>query len=306
MTTLTVDIIAQHFYDIYSIPGSEVIYTIFDFADIGLRNQVTEPAFTGTIGFPANHGSNIFSSAADMASYYWASASATLISEINTAQTVFTYAAGAMITIDEATQLIINTKQDQNSNLDKLSSVSFANSSLLCTDATAANIVNAPISAFVAGALNSANSSALGAAITLPYSSLTGTPSIPSVARNTSSISPSLVGPGATGTQVHATKDSTVRVCVSTSATANISGGAVSSVALKICATNNSTEASWTTVATSETSQSYTLAVAIQGVTGMKEQIETDVPGGWYYKLVNSGSGTHAESILSAQQTIYG
>lgn len=131
-------------------------------------------------------------------------------------------------------------------------------------------------------------------------------PSIPSTARTSSTLTLSLVGTGATGTQIHATKDSTVRVCVSTSATASISGAAVSTVTIKICSTNSSTEANWTSVATSETSQSYSLAVAIQGVTGMKEQIEADVPGGWYVKLVNSGSGTHSEAFVSGQQTIYG
>lgn len=129
---------------------------------------------------------------------------------------------------------------------------------------------------------------------------------VTNITRTTSTLSLSLVGTGATGTQISSTKDSQVKVTVSTSATASITGAGTSTVALKICATNNATEGSWTTVATSETSQSYALAIAISGVTGMKEELVADVPAGWFVKLVNSGSGTHSESFVSGQKTIYG
>lgn len=131
-------------------------------------------------------------------------------------------------------------------------------------------------------------------------------PTIPSVVRTTSSLTLSLVGTGATGTQISATKDSTVRCTVTTSATATIAGAATSSVALKICATNSATEGDWTTVVTSETAQSYSLAIALQGVTSGKGQLNADVPAGWYVKLVNSGSGTHSETYLTGQKTIFG
>lgn len=124
--------------------------------------------------------------------------------------------------------------------------------------------------------------------------------------RNTSTQSMSLVGTGATGTQISATKDSTVRFTVQTIATATIAGSATSTVTLKKCATNSSTEGDWTTVSVSETSQAYSLAVALQGVTGMKAQLVTDLPAGWYVKLVNTGSGTHSESFLFGEKTIYG
>lgn len=128
----------------------------------------------------------------------------------------------------------------------------------------------------------------------------------PLAARTTSALSLSLVGTGATGTQIHATKDSTVRLTVSTSTTATISGPSTSLVSLKICSTNNATEGSWTTVATVENDQTITLAVVLQSVQVFKGQMETDVPGGWYVKLVNSGTGTHSEGFVSGQQTIYG
>lgn len=124
--------------------------------------------------------------------------------------------------------------------------------------------------------------------------------------RTTSSISPSLVGTGATGTQVSSTKDSTVLLNVSTSTTSTIGGPSTSVVALKICSTNNATESSWTTVATLENDQTITLAIVLNSIQVMKGQLISDVPAGWYYKLVNSGSGTHTETAITGQQTIYG
>lgn len=131
-------------------------------------------------------------------------------------------------------------------------------------------------------------------------------PAIPSVTRTTSALSLSLVGSGATGTQIHATKDSTVSTTVSTSTTSTIGGPSTSLVSLKICSTNNATEGSWTTVATFESDQTITLAVALQSIQIVKGQLCADVPGGWYVKLVNSGTGTHSEAFVSGQQTIYG
>lgn len=127
----------------------------------------------------------------------------------------------------------------------------------------------------------------------------------PTYPRNTSALSLSLVGSGATGTQISSTKDSTVRLNVSTSTTSTIGGPSTSLVALKICSTNNATEGSWTTVATLENDQTITLAIVLNSIQVMKGQLDSDVPAGWYVKLVNSGTGTHTETFLSGQQTIY-
>lgn len=131
-------------------------------------------------------------------------------------------------------------------------------------------------------------------------------PAIPSVIRTTSTLSLSLVGSGATGTQIHATKDSSVRVNVSTSTTSSIGGPSTSLVTLKKCATNNATEGSWTTVAVLENDQTITLAVVLQSIQVLKGQLVADIPAGWFVKLVNSGTGTHSEAFISAEQTIYG
>lgn len=93
---------------------------------------------------------------------------------------------------------------------------------------------------------------------------------------------------------------------VSTSTTSTIGGPSTSVVILKICATNNVTEGSWTSVGTFESDQTITLAIALQSIQIVKGQLCADVPAGWYCKLVNSGTGTHSEAFISGQQTIYG
>lgn len=124
--------------------------------------------------------------------------------------------------------------------------------------------------------------------------------------RTTSSLSLSLVGTGATGTQISSTKDSTIRCNVSTSTTSSIGGPSTSIVALKTCATNSATEGDWTTVAVLENDQTITLALALQSVQVVKGQLNADVPAGFYAKLVNSGTGTHAEAVVSCFKTLYG
>lgn len=128
----------------------------------------------------------------------------------------------------------------------------------------------------------------------------------PDATRTTSSLSLSLVGTGATGTQISATNDSTIRCNVSTSTTATIGGPSTSLVTLKKCATNDSTEGNWTSVAVFESDQTVTLALILNSVQVVKGQLIADVPAGWYVKLVNSGSGTHSEAFISGEKTIYG
>lgn len=131
-------------------------------------------------------------------------------------------------------------------------------------------------------------------------------PTIPSVTRTTSTQSLSLVGTGATGTQISSTKDSTVHVCVSTSTTSTIGGPASSVVTLKKCSTNSATEGDWTSVGMVQSDQTITLAVVLQSVQVVRGMMTTDLPAGWFVKLVNSGSGTHSETFVSGEKTIYG
>lgn len=129
---------------------------------------------------------------------------------------------------------------------------------------------------------------------------------LPSTTRTTSSQTLSLVGTGATGTQISATKASTVRFTVSTSTTSTIGGPATSVVLLKKCATNSITEGDWTTVASVESNQTITLAIALQSVQVVRGQVSCDLDAGWFVKLVNSGTGTHSESFLYGEKTIHG
>lgn len=144
-----------------------------------------------------------------------------------------------------------------------------------------------------------------GSGITTTYNDGTNALTIASP-RATSSLSLSLVGTGATGTQISSTKDSTVRCNVSTSTTSSIGGPSTSIVALKICATNSATEGDWATVATLENDQTITLALVLNSAQVVKGQLTADLPAGWYAKLVNSGTGTHAETSITGQKTIYG
>lgn len=124
--------------------------------------------------------------------------------------------------------------------------------------------------------------------------------------RTTSSLSLSLVGTGATGTQISSTKDSTIHLNISDSTTSTIGGAAISNVDIKMCATNDSTEANWTTLASIDNEQTITLAIVLQSIQVVKGAITADIPAGYFVKCVNTGSGTHTETYISGQKTIYG
>lgn len=113
---------------------------------------------------------------------------------------------------------------------------------------------------------------------------------------------------GNSGTQISATKFSTIKATVSTATTVNISTGAAATsvVVAEICSTNSTTAGDWTEVGRLESDQSVSLALALGLVQTSKGQICFDLPAGWYYKLRNSGTGTHSEAFVSGQKTIYG
>lgn len=124
-----------------------------------------------------------------------------------------------------------------------------------------------------------------------------------STARTTSSQTLSLVGTGNTGTQISASKDSKVSVSVSLSATSVLLTAATSGVTLKKCATNSTTEADWSTAFSAQA------LIGSSGVALTQTDIRTlsiDVPAGWFVKAESVGTGTHAETLLAAEKTIYG
>lgn len=127
-----------------------------------------------------------------------------------------------------------------------------------------------------------------------------------SLTRTISSMTVTLSGTGATGAQISPTKNATVHISGSTSITSTIGGPSTSLIILKICATNSATESDWIESGRVETDQTITLAVVLQSTNLGAAQMSAELPVGWYFKVVNSGTGTHAENILSAQKTIYG
>lgn len=131
-------------------------------------------------------------------------------------------------------------------------------------------------------------------------------PTIPVTTRATSPLTLSLVGTGATGTQISSTKDSSVCVTVSTSTTSTIGGPSTSVVMMKTFSSNSATEGNWVLQGQSENDQTITLAVVLQSAQVVKGQICADVPAGYYVKIENSGTGTHTEVFVIGFQTIYG
>lgn len=129
---------------------------------------------------------------------------------------------------------------------------------------------------------------------------------LPSTTRTTTGITPTLVGTGATGTQVSSTKDSTVSGTFSTQVSITLGGSPISRVVMKVCSTNSATESDWIERGRTGTSQPTTLTITVGGVYLQEGQVTGDVPAAWYYKFVNSGSGTHTEAVIAGYQTIYG
>lgn len=110
------------------------------------------------------------------------------------------------------------------------------------------------------------------------------------------------------GSQVHATKDASVRAGVSCSTTVNISTGAAatSGVIAEICPTNSNTPGDWVEAGRFEANQTVSLAIALGMVQTNKGQICFDVPAGYHHRLRKFGTGTHTEAFVSGQKTIYG
>lgn len=290
--TIRADFIANFSYILdvsHNVVGG---FVLIEPADIALATlSAVSTSFAMTFGsFDPDNG--VFPDFVSCATYLQSQGALNdLISQINTSLSNG-YHLGNLIYITQPTQDAIDAKQDLNGNLTALAGLTVASGKIPYGSGTAA-YAQVDSTSYGRGLLNLTNQAALQTAVG-------------DVPTAISILTLSLVGSGATGTQISSTKRSSVRTTVSTSATANIAGSASSTVSLKICSTNNSTEANWTTVGTANTNAAYSLAIAIQGVNGAQSQICADVPAGWYCKLVNTGTGTHSEGFIAGQQTIYG
>lgn len=303
MTTLDLTI-SGYYNDPNDASSIMVILEPTDETLVGLFNA-SPYAFPANIGIPANHSFSIFSSVQDGMEFYTNVYKNSMISFINNV-------LGTSYTLGTIHQVLHQTV------LDALA----AKQDIITTGTS---------SQYMRGDLTLATSPALSAVATSgAYPDLSGKPTIPSAqvnsdwsagsglaqilnkptlpntTRTTSALTLSLVGTGATGTQISSTKDSTVRVSVSTSTTSTIGGPATSVVYLKTCATNDATEANWTSYGPIESDQTITLAVVLQSIQVVKGQLCADIPAGYYVKLVASGTGTHSETFIAGSKTIYG
>lgn len=124
----------------------------------------------------------------------------------------------------------------------------------------------------------------------------------------TNSVSHSLVSStSATGFQINATKPAMAFYSVKISTTANIGGGAEGEIYLETAATNSTTPSDWSMASKVSNSQSYTLAIALQGVQGLGQPLLAMIPAGYYTRLrTNNVTGTPTYAYLTGQETVIG
>lgn len=107
----------------------------------------------------------------------------------------------------------------------------------------------------------------------------------------------------ALGVQVSTTTGSWVAVNGSVTTTASILGSSTGDIILQTSPTNTATS-TWSEWGRIGNAQSYSLAVAIQGVQTTKGQIMAWVPAGYYLRALQSGSGTVAYSLGTVTEVL--
>lgn len=131
-------------------------------------------------------------------------------------------------------------------------------------------------------------------------------PTIPSVLKTSSAFSLALTGSGATGTQIHATKDAETGITYKTSTTCTLAGSNTSVVQVKTCSTNSATESDWVEMGRTEQDQPTGISLTVGQIVAQVGQVVVPVPAGWFVKAVASGTGTHAETSVGGWKTIFG
>lgn len=114
-----------------------------------------------------------------------------------------------------------------------------------------------------------------------------------------------VTGTGATGFQVSATRDAHVSASVGIVTTASIGSGQDAYIVMEIAPTNSATPSDWVEIGRVRNGQTYTLAVALQGVQTIAGDLSRIVPAGYYvkYRSVNV-TGTPTTSWISGQEVI--
>lgn len=163
-------------------------------------------------------------------------------------------------------------------------------------------------------------------ATTGAYSDLTGKPTIPSAQVNSDWNASSgvaqvlnkptrtfnnapgrsiVTGTGAVGFQPSVTRDTFVAASMGIVTTASIGSGQDAYITMETASTNSATPSDWVEIGRIRNGQTYTLAVAVQGVQTIAGDIARIIPAGWYvkYRAVNV-TGTPVASWISGQEVL--
>lgn len=120
------------------------------------------------------------------------------------------------------------------------------------------------------------------------------------------SVSHSLVTTAnSTGFQISSTRKSFVIYSIKISTTATIGGSTEGEVYLETAATNSSTPSDWTTVSKISNGQSISLAIALQSVQPLTQQLIGMIPSGYYVRIrSNNVSGTPVYTYITGQEIL--
>lgn len=114
-----------------------------------------------------------------------------------------------------------------------------------------------------------------------------------------------VTGTGATGFQISATQDSVANYNVTVVTTSTIASGQLGTVVLEVAPTNSAVSTDWKEVARCTNGQTYSLAVALQGIATAGCALPGSIPAGYYVKLRTiSTTGAPTFTYNSGQETL--
>jgi hypothetical protein len=113
-------------------------------------------------------------------------------------------------------------------------------------------------------------------------------------------------GTGATGFQVSATRNALVFYSTKVTVTASISGGAEGYIVLETCPTNSATAGDWVEIGRKSNGQTFSLAIALQGIQPVGDQLVGFIPAGHYARLRTvTVTGTVSFTYVSGTKVLY-
>lgn len=130
-------------------------------------------------------------------------------------------------------------------------------------------------------------------------------PAIPRSFNNVPSHTIQTVAASANGFQLSTTRDAIVSYGVLITVTASISSGQSGYVVLEICPTNSATAANWVEINRVSAAQTYTLALALQGILASGGVLDGIVPAGYYARMRSANvTGTPTYSFVDGQEVL--